>query len=481
MEYLYNKLLNYRQEDIYPMHMPGHKRNTELINMVDPYAIDITEIDGFDNLHDAKDILFENMQDAARLYGALHTHYLINGSTSGLLVAVAACTSKGDTILMARNCHKAVYNAVYLNELVPVYLYPSSIEKYGIQAGITAEQVKEQLIIHPEVKAVVITSPTYEGMVSEIEEIVKVAHSYRIPVIVDEAHGAHFGYSEAFPESSVRLGADIVIHSVHKTLPAFTQTALIHINGPYVDYDKVKRYLGIYQTSSPSYVLMSGISNCIRLLKEKKDELFSVYEQNLIDFYRSIRSLKHIVVYQPEQRVEGSDGRDNHKVAFDLSKIVIFTKFSSLSSVELYNRLLYEYKIQCEMVERDYVLAMTSIADTKSGLDRLRDALLEIDNKITVGRDQYHGLTYMIGNLTLALTPYQAYNHKKECINFKHCIGKIAGDYIYLYPPGIPILVPGEQITKQVIDILCDYKRAGLVVKGLVNDIDMTIVAVGEE
>ncbi|WP_455719021.1 aminotransferase class I/II-fold pyridoxal phosphate-dependent enzyme, partial [Anaerosporobacter sp.] len=195
MEYLYDKLIKYREEDVYPMHMPGHKRNLDLMDMVNPYAIDITEIDGFDNLHDAEDILLANMKEAAGIYHADHTHYLINGSTSGILVSIAACTKKGDTVLVARNCHKAVYHAIFLNELVPIYLYPEVDEEYGIHKEITPNQVKKELERNPEIKMVLITSPTYEGIVSDIREIAKVVHSYNIPLVVDEAHGAHLGFS----------------------------------------------------------------------------------------------------------------------------------------------------------------------------------------------------------------------------------------------------------------------------------------------
>ena len=191
MEYLYDKLIKYREEDINPMHMPGHKRNLKLMNMVNPYAIDITEIDGFDNLHDAEEILLNEMEEAAQLYHADHTHYLINGSTSGLLVSIAACTKKGDTVLVARNCHKAVYHAIFLNELVPIYLYPEVDEEYGIHKGITAEQVKKKLEENSDIKMVLLTSPTYEGIVSDIREIANLVHSYNIPLVVDEAHGAH--------------------------------------------------------------------------------------------------------------------------------------------------------------------------------------------------------------------------------------------------------------------------------------------------
>jgi arginine decarboxylase len=476
LEYLYDKLINYRKEDIYPMHMPGHKRNLDLMDMVNPYAIDITEIDGFDNLHDAEDILRDNMEEAAKLYHAEHTHYLINGSTSGLLVSIAACTKKGDTVLVARNCHKAVYHAIFLNELVPIYLYPEVDVEFGIHKGITPEQVKKELEENQEIKMVLITSPTYEGTISNIREIAKVVHTYNIPLVVDEAHGAHLGFDKDFPENSVTCGADLVIHSVHKTLPAFTQTALLHSNGSLVDYDKVKMYLQIYQTSSPSYVLMSGISNCLRIVKEQGTKLFHEYYRNLKQFYEASNQLRNLEVFQPINVNERE-----RPFAFDPSKILIFTHHSSINGVELYDMLLNRYKIQCEMVSKDYVLAMTSIADTKEGFNRLAKALLDIDNHITRQEKQQLNTLLYVTNLRLVLTPYEAYNLKKQSVMLDASIGNIAGEYVYLYPPGIPLVVPGEEITKEIISKIREYKQAGLHIKGMRDHSNETILVVGEE
>ena len=476
MEYLYDKLIKYREEDIYPMHMPGHKRNLKLMNMVNPYAIDITEIDGFDNLHDAEEILFENMEEAAQLYHAEHTHYLINGSTSGLLVSIAACTKKGDTVLVSRNCHKAVYHAIFLNELVPIYLYPEVDEEYGIHKGITPEQVKKELEENPDIKMVLLTSPTYEGIISDIREIARVVHAYNIPLIVDEAHGAHLGFSKNFPENSVTCGADLVIHSVHKTLPAFTQTALLHSNGSLVDYDKIKMYLQIYQTSSPSYVLMSGISNCIRIVKEQGTWLFEEYDRNLREFYEACNKLKNLEVYHPMKLKE-----EKRPFAFDPSKILIFTHHCNINGVELYDLLLKHYRIQCEMVSKNYVLAMTSIADTKEGFNRLIEALLDIDRNIISEKKQKLTSLFYVTNINLALTPYEAYNLRKDSVLLEESIGNIAGEYVYLYPPGIPLVVPGEEITEEIIDKIKEYKQVGLHIKGMKDNNNETILVVGEE
>ena len=200
-EYLDEKLLAYSQTDAYPFHMPGHKRNKALLGIELPYDLDITEIDGFDDLHHADGILKEEQERAARVFGAEESHFLVNGSTAGILSAVMGCTERGGRILMARNCHKSVYNAVYMNELRPVYIYPEFSEETDLNGEIHVDQVKKLLEEHKDVQAVVIVSPTYEGVVSDIEAIAEIVHEYKIPLIVDEAHGAHFGFHSYFPQT----------------------------------------------------------------------------------------------------------------------------------------------------------------------------------------------------------------------------------------------------------------------------------------
>lgn len=452
--YLFDKLNQYATEDYYPWHMPGHKRNLELMKNFNPYAIDITEIDGFDNLHNAEDVILDSMNRAARLYHSKHTFYLVNGSTSGILTGISGCTNKGDKILMARNCHKAAYHAVLLNELEPVYLYPQYDDKKGIQCGYSAKYIKRMLIKNPDVSLIVLTSPTYEGVISEIEEICKLAHERNIPVLVDEAHGAHFAFHEAFPTSAVDLGADVVIQSVHKTLPAFTQTALLHVNSNLADLDRIKTYSSIYQTSSPSYVLMAGIDKCIDMIEKEGTKLFDNLITNLKDFYREAKSLRNL-------RVINYEGRD-------LSKIIISTKETNMTGTKLYDILLTDYKLQMEMAEADYVLAIATIGDTKEGFVRLIDALKRIDAALEL-KEKTNRISYAPVEAEVAMLQHEAFLCKKEQCLLEDSEGKIAGDFINLYPPGIPILAPGERITHEILEHIGTYIEAGLSIKGLID------------
>jgi len=241
---LINSLYKLDRSDIYPFHMPGHKRRLFPDRLKDAYKLDITEIDGFDNLHEAAGILLEAQNRCARVFGADRAYFLVNGATCGILAGICGTVREGDEIVVARNCHKSVYNAVMLSGAKAHYVYPPSESYFEINGGITASQIREVLeseSANP--RLVVITSPTYEGVVSDIQRIAEVCHDNNALLMVDAAHGAHFGFSEGFPESAIRLGADIVVTSVHKTLPAPTQTALLLLSDSCPCRERISRML----------------------------------------------------------------------------------------------------------------------------------------------------------------------------------------------------------------------------------------------
>ena len=462
MEYLYEKLEAYGKSDYYGFHMPGHKRNSDVTQANLPYGIDITEIEGFDNLHHAEEIIREAEVRAASMYHAEETHYLINGSTAGILSAVMGCTKKGGKILMARNCHKSVYHAVFLNELRPVYIYPEFDETMELNMAVSPEKIERLLEEHKEVQAVVLTSPTYDGVLSDIERISEIVHQKKIPLIVDEAHGAHFGFHPYFPKNANTKGADVVIHSLHKTLPALTQTALIHLNGTRIDRRKIRNYLHIFQTSSPSYVLMASMDECLRMVAEQGDVLFETYVKNLESKRGELKKLKHIRLMETEE--------------FDRSKLVLSVKDTILKKENrvftgkmLYERLLLEYHLQMEMAAGSYVIAMTSIGDTKEGMDRLLSALFEIDEELEKNSEEEK--RYYLPRQEQVLTSFEVEGMRRmenvKSLSWKESAGFISMEYAYLYPPGIPLIVPGERITKETAAMLVDYQNKGVSVEGI--------------
>lgn len=458
MKTLYERLEAYGKSDYYGFHMPGHKRNPVFGKEMLPYQIDITEIEGFDDLNHAEGILKDAQARASRLYQSGETHFLINGSTVGILSAVLGCTKRGDQILMARNCHKSVYHAVYLQELSPVYIYPEYLQEEQINGEIDAGEIEHILDRNPEIRAVILVSPTYDGVLSDIGRIADIVHRRKIPLIVDEAHGAHFGFGEAFPKNSNVLGADIVIHSLHKTLPSMTQTALLHMNGTIVNRERVRRYLHMLQSSSPSYVLMASMDTCMELLEKEGAQLFREYADRLQRFRRETAGLKRLKLVQTEH--------------FDPSKLILSTAGTGWSGKEVAKILLERYHLQMEMQADHYVLAMTSICDTEEGFDRLKSALHDIDSLM---EDKVN--TDSCSRIQRLPRPEQIYNSScterkaeesgTEILSWKESIGKVSVEYAYLYPPGIPFLVPGERIDQSIIECLLYYKMMGFAIEGL--------------
>ena len=498
---LLERLTEYAGSDAYPFHMPGHKRR-EIPDGIpggfpDPYGIDITEIDGFDNLHHAEGILKDAMDEAAAIYGADRSWYLVNGSTCGILSAVFATTENGGKILTARNCHKAVYHAICLNRLEAEYLYPEEITEFGINGGIRAEDVRKALEKDAmrcagnsgdvrgkitKIQAVLITSPTYEGVVSDIRAIADAAHEYGIPLIVDEAHGAHLEYADqcySFPKSALEYGADIVIQSLHKTLPCFTQTAILHVKGKLVDQDRISRYLSMFQTSSPSYLFMAGMERCIRYMDGDGRNGMVRYEKRLEHFMERMEGLQVLEVLDRE-----ICGKYRTVAGWDPSKIVVSTmRAEDFHGEELAETLRRKYHLEMEMTAPEYVIAMTSLMDTEEGFERLGTALWEIDGALRRRMEPEQqkekgelkekercetpeGLESKLSHPVRRTLICEAMDADTERTAFQDTVGKVSAEFVYLYPPGIPIIAPGEVFTDAIVEKIVAYKAAGLLVQG---------------
>lgn len=461
--YLDQKLQTYAASDYYPFHMPGHKR-TDKLDFPNPYSIDITEIDGFDNLYHAEGILKEAQMRAAEMFGAKTTFYLINGSTSGILSAVSAALPPKGTLLMSRNSHKSAYHAAYLRELETIYLLPAAAE-FGISGSIPPAYVAQALNDFPQVGAVFITSPTYDGIVSDIQAIADLAHARGIPLIVDEAHGAHFTFSNKFPSTALECGADIVIQSLHKTLPCLTQTALLHVNSNLVDISLIKGFLDIYQSSSPSYLLMASMERCIRFMKEESAGYITEFTQMLQKFYHKTENLRHLKVFR--KSICPPEVCFDH----DFSKILISVGTTGLTGKELYDLLLHTYHLQMEMSSGHYVTALTSLMDSKNGFQRLFSALDDIDHKYWASDPDHSDklltteMIYQMPKPNMSISA--AINQTTELLPLKASTGHTSQEYIYLYPPGIPLVAPGEIMTGKLLSIISQCQKQGLAVVGL--------------
>lgn len=454
---LYTELKAYGEKGRIPFHMPGHKRSLGYGYLNGLGAeMDITEIDGFDNLHDPSGILAEGMGLLSFVYGSKRSFYLINGSTGGLLAAVRCAVPFGRKVLMARNCHKAVYNAVELVGARPVYLDPPRDGTFGFCLDVLCSDLENVLDSNRDASAVIVTSPTYDGVVSDIAALAEACHRRGIPLIVDEAHGAHLGFLDQSIPSAVRAGADVIIQSFHKTMPSLTQTAVAHVCGDLIDPAHFAAELSVFETSSPSYLLMASLDGCVRFLADagEREEFF--------------RRWKEVIGYAEEVlseitgiRIFGRNARPDCGIyGYDRSKFAVFA--CGLTGPEL-AEILRRNNMEPEMVAAGYVLLMTGADTSKEEIDRLARALSEGVSEAKGANAAWNGAKLPLPCRIAKMTPFEVRCRAKETVSLAAVEeGAVSGDYVFAYPPGIPVVVPGEVITAEVKEALFEILRLGL-------------------
>lgn len=449
MGILTDQLKENRESDVYPFHMPGHKRK---ITGEDPYGYDITEICGFDDLHNTCGVLESLRERIAGEYLADMAWVLVNGSSSGVMAAVSSCVRPGEKILMARNCHKSAYNAVMLRGIRTEYIYPQTDPKTGISLGINPKDVDLILKNNREIKAVLITSPTYEGVISDVKAIADTVHRYGVILITDCAHGAHLGLDTQKTVNPIACGSDIVVMSLHKTLPAMTQTAVLCARGNLVDYEALDRYFDIYTSTSPSYVLMSSVEKCFDIIDNGGLQMWEKYYKMVGDFRQQCKKLKNLYLWK------------NDEYNYDEGKIVIATDRAGTDGHMLMNTLRERYHLEPEMESAEYVLAMTSCCDDEKGFERLQKALSEIDEEIL---PEEKNLSWAVPETSKKYEAFETEYMKKKYVSIEEAKGMVSASYIYAYPPGIPWIVPGEIITEEIVEYIIKSRQSGLTIRGV--------------
>jgi len=417
--------------------MPGHKRNTEFLKFdTDPVNIDVTEVHGTDNLQNPSGIIRDTEERAAKIYSSDKSYILANGSTGGIISAILSAVPPGGRLIMGRNCHMSAFSAVTLGGISPTYVYPQ-ISEHKIVGPILAGDVKTALEANPAASAVFITSPTFEGIVSDIKTIAKIAHDHNALLIVDEAHGAHLKFHQAFPASALSLGADIVIQSLHKTLPSLTQTAVMHTKGNRCNHKLIRQFLNMVNSSSPSYVLLSSIGLCLEFLENSRDK-FDEYVDILKNTRRALTALNNFLLI---------DENYMSNISYDISKLVLLTK----NGIRLEEDLRKNHNLAVETCADNFIIAMTSVADTKAGFDRFTQALSQLD-KFYEKADKKLSPPYPKPIILMSIR--EALYKPSEKLQLDMAVGRIAAENIAPYPPGIPICLPGELISSEVLDFL---------------------------
>lgn len=453
-----------KKEDRVSFHMPGHKYGgcglKEHFNSF--WDIDITEIPGADNLHDPESILSEAKTRIAAAYGAKESFMLVNGSSCGIMAMLMGTVGRGGKIAISRDAHRSVHQAVSLSGMHPIYLMPKIDPETGLIIGLDPDQLEEALGQHPDIQAVVCTYPAYSGACIDLPRIRALTAAHGVQLLVDEAHGAHLWLSESLPPSALSLGADVVVQSLHKTMPAMTQTAVLHVGTAQAARDRIAHYLTIFQSSSPSYVLLASIDEAVGYgLSEGAAAM-----ETLLNWIERMKAHGRTLGFEFWDESSLPEGAVWH---FDPTKLCLSGHNLGLDGYAL-DEALRRYGIQSEYVLYSHVLLMATVANAEVDFHRLETALEAISQEMLeteplalhLVKDDWQSLTS-----ELVLLPAEAEQRACKSVALALAAGAVAGDWIIPYPPGIPILCPGERISSSHVAFLSQYLNQGHKVLGV--------------
>ncbi|WP_411678891.1 aminotransferase class I/II-fold pyridoxal phosphate-dependent enzyme [Clostridium thailandense] len=463
---LFDALMEYVNRETIPFHVPGHKKgigmDEEFKNFIgeNPFKIDVTVFKLVDSLHHPTGPIKKAQQLAADAYGSDAAFFSIHGTSGAIQAMVMSVVRAGEKIIIPRNVHKSITAGIILSGAIPVYMQPALDKKVGIAHGVTPETVERTLKENPDAKAVLIINPTYYGVATDIKRIADIVHSYDIPLIVDEAHGPHLGFNDKLPVSAMHAGADICSQSTHKIIGALTQCSLLQVRSERIDIHRVQQVLSLLQTTSPSYILMASLDCSRRQIALQGEELLDKTIE-LCDYARTeINKIPGFYCFGKE--ILGDEG----VYALDPTKITITCRDLGITGYDLDMILCNKYHIQVELSDLYNVLAVGSFGDTKSSIDALLKALRETS-------DEYYGKGNKKSDFidipsipSQIKIPRDAFNDIKTPVLLKNSIGMISGEFLMAYPPGIPILCPGEEITQEIVDYVQKLKDTGLYVQG---------------
>lgn len=452
-------------EKLTSFHVPGHK-NGRLLKAL-PFAsnigcFDTTEIPGTDNLH-APEAAIQKLEEAiSRYYQTQESHLLVNGTTSGIISMIYAVFKPGDKVIISRDAHKSVFTAMILARLRPIYIMPEVDEDLGLSLGLTEEAVKQVFEAHDDVAGLIVTYPNYHGICTDLKAIAEIVHSQEAVLLVDGAHGAHLNLSSDLPSTAIASGADVVVHSTHKSLPAFTQSSLLHIISNRISVARVRMALSMFQSSSPSYLLMASLENAIDVARDDGIALMKVLLAQVEDFKDRLSSNTCFELLTSEMLPK--------KMTLDMTKLTLLLKGSAISGGVLERRLREEYGIQCEYGTDSMVLFITSIATLEHDFESLYGALYEISQEIgpaSANRRKPSQYQFKKFSLECGIMPSEAVHQDLIKVDLEQAIGECAGEFIVPYPPGVPIVVPGERISKQVVNYIEEGCRKGYNINGV--------------
>lgn len=463
---LFDALMEYVNRETIPFHVPGHKKGIGIDEEfkkfmgLNPFKIDVTVFKLVDSLHHPTGPIKKAQELAADAYGSDAAFFSIHGTSGAIQAMIMSVVNEGDTIIIPRNVHKSVTAGIILSGAKPVYMQPELDKKLGIAHVVTPDTVRNTLKEHPEAKAVLIINPTYYGVATDIKSIADIVHSHNIPLIVDEAHGPHLGFNQNLPISAMKAGADICAQSTHKIIGALTQCSLLQVKSKYIDINRVHQILSLLQTTSPSYILMASLDCARRQIALNGTELLDKAIELSNYVRKEINKIPGFYCFGDE--ILNTPG----VFALDPTKITITCRDLGITGYDLDMILSNKYHIQMELSDLYSVLAVGSFGDTKDAMDKLLNALKEISDEFLGKSDSKPDFLDIPNIPELKLIPRAAFNSDKISLPLKESINHISSEFLMAYPPGIPVLCPGEIITKEIIDYVEDLKRVGLYVQG---------------
>jgi arginine decarboxylase len=452
---LYDALVKYATSDVTPFDVPGHKRGFKhpLQETIGDMALkmDANSMPELDLLSHPTSVIEEAQRLAAQAFQVDRAYFLVNGTTVGILAMILATCKPGDQLIVPRNCHKSVMNGILLSGAIPVFIQPEVDQHFGIAHGISLNQVKEAIVAYPQAKALFITYPTYFGAMNELQEICKLAHERGMVVLADSAHGAHLS---VMPEmDAIEAGADIVTISMHKTGGSLTQSSMLLLQEQRMSATKIQKVLNMLQTTSASYLLMSSLDVARRELTLYGAERFRELKPIVM---QAIENIEHNSKYEVLKTSYMAKKFHQH---YDWTKLVIRVNDLGLTGFEVYTLLKQKYGIQAELAEGYVVMCVISYADTAESLERLVSALKDIERNYSKSEPLVMQMVVNDEINTLAMAPQQASHADSETIDIEEAVGRISADTIMIYPPGIPLIIPGEIISDKVVALYHHYSR----------------------
>lgn len=459
---IYEALRKFRRMRVVPFDVPGHKRgrgNMELTEFLgeDCMSVDVNSMKPLDNLCHPVSVIKDAETLAAQAFGAENAFFMVGGTTSAVQSMIMYACKSGDKIIMPRNVHRSAINALILCDAVPVYVNPDVNRQLGIALGMSVEQVEKAIQENPDAKAILVNNPTYYGICSDLKKITELAHAHGMLVLVDEAHGTHFYFGENFPITAMKAGADIASVSMHKSGGSLTQSSFL-LMGEKINSDYMRQVINLTQTTSASYLLLSSLDISRKRLALSGREIFAETVE-MAEYARSeINGIGGYYAYSKEL-VNGDSIYD-----FDVSKLSVYTLPVGLAGIEVYDLLRDEYDIQIEFGDIGNILAYISVGDRKRDIERLISAMSEIKRRF--GKSGAGMLTQEYITPIVAETPRKAFYADKVSLPLEKSAGRVCSEFVMCYPPGIPILAPGELITDEIIEYIKYAKDKGCSMTG---------------